>query len=228
MPNQLVRRAAFGGISRMAYAYGGPRMVAATRLARGLQFAYRNRRTFRRGAGMARIAVQRYQRRHHKGKYSRRSAPVRKQNTRQSGSTDITSSNLVMADLTVDPIALPDSQGTGLQQRLTSSIKISGIKLCEQIVNTNAFPVRMHYAIVQLKDIKSDTAAAVASAMFRDTANATNRDLSFTDPQVSYDFRLDCFNLNPDRYYIWEHTRVTLGAFQSGAVDLALGQSPWL
>lgn len=146
-----------------------------------------------------------------RAKAARRSAPQSKTNTRQKGAiqSDVTIS---MRTLLAEQFQWP-TQGADIGQRLGATIRLSGIKLCEQITNDLAYPVVVHYAIVQEKTEKTP----FRSDFFRDTTSGSDRSKDFENASPGsasqpYDFSYDCFPMNPDRFYILMHYKKVLAA----------------
>ncbi len=205
-------------------AYAGGTIAAARHLItpRNLRYVART------GARIVRRVTRSRSRRRPTGA-SRRMAPEPRGTTRQSGSMDINATEDQMNELIVDEVTMP-SEGIGLQDRLTSAIRIKGFKICERFINVHNYPVICHYAIIQVKDTNASTSVDIKEQFFRDTTSTSARSLDFISPSVQYDFRYDCFSMNPDRFWILTHKRFLLGAHTDavGTEEFGLGQSRWV
>lgn len=113
-------------------------------------------------------------------------------------------------------------QGTDVGQRLGTTIRVSGFKVCEQFTNTQAYPIVVHYAILQQKNESGNIASAVGSdstgltSFFRNNLGGSSRSRDFTnavaDLSIPFEFFYDCFGINPDQYHVLTHKRMVLAA----------------
>lgn len=171
------------------------------------------------GRAMKNYMAKRIQRAYKKSKASRRTEKGSRQTTRQFG--NISDAGIVQTinhrQLIVDPIPFP-IQGAEVGFRLGSTIRVSGIKLCERIVNTSDKAVRLHWCLLQPKDRGPQTANTVRESFFRQTKVNSNdptltvRSYTFNDAGVAapYDMRYDCYPLNPDKFNIITHKKILL------------------
>lgn len=145
-----------------------------------------------------------------------RSAPSRPQSTRQFGqiTQGTTGTTVQQRTLFTDPIPFPPQDGN-VAGRLGSTIRVSGIKVCERFINTNSFPIVLHYALVQPRCI--DGAFDFNEGFFRSTIRAniaeeTARNENFVNafPNAEYEFLYDCFPINPDKFWIITHQKKML------------------
>ena len=155
-----------------------------------------------------------------------RTAPSAKTSTRQFGQvTDGGNEPIPQGTLVADPIQFPP-QGADVGLRLGTTIKLSGIKLCERIVNSSDVAISLHYAIVQAKE---PNLTNIKSQFFRDTqvdpALTTNtRTTNFSDAFAgqAYPFYQDCYPINPDKFWVITHIKKRLGpkeVFNDGDPD---------
>lgn len=167
--------------------------------------------------GVARAAANTIARAWKKRKRSGRVFGGNNQNTRQYGNVEETGDPAYnIQTLYTSAIQFP-SAGTAVGSRLGNTIFVNGIKLCERFHNTETFPIRLHYAIIQPKAPLSDGTMAVYEAeikneFFRDTTSSV-RSKDFEDTtgvNPGYNFKYDCFPINPDKFRIIMHKRITL------------------
>lgn len=135
--------------------------------------------------------------------------------TRQTG-TVTSQDDIDLRNLEVRTLKWP-SQGSDLGNRLGTTIKVSGFKVCEQFTNTQAYPIVIHYAIIQKKNT-GQASLGVNSSFFRDNLgdNAEGRGRDFVDlvplGDEPYDFAYDCFAINPDLWNVVMHKKRVLAA----------------
>ena len=176
---------------------------------------YGTRRNFKR-AKRAVTTIQRFYRK--RSKAQRRSAPSSRQTTRQFGNVQSPGQleTFTQRTLHVDPVPFP-GQGADVGLRLGSTIKLSGVKICERITNPTQRAVRLHWCLVQPKDRGEETAAQLSPAFFREPqGNARVR--AFVDAQNGdeFDFAYDCYGLNPDKFHIITHKKIVLSPKDNG------------
>lgn len=100
-------------------------------------------------------------------------------------------------------------QGAGVGDRLGSTIRVSGIKYCEQFYNPLDIPVVVHFAIIQPKDPIS----SLNTDFFRSTISSV-RGVPFVDAGSTnpYEFAYDCFPINPTTHNVLLHKRKVLSS----------------
>lgn len=153
---------------------------------------------------------------------ARRSAPGARQSTRQFGQTSTATQNIQQRVLTVNAVSFP-SQGADVGLRLGTTIRVSGVKICETIRNNAKFPILLHYAIIQPKNRGVTDTNLVRAGFFRNTnvlpdadPPGNSRATTFTDAQNgdetnnAYDYSYSCNNINPDAFHVLTHKRVVL------------------
>lgn len=156
-----------------------------------------------------------------KHKLASRTAPGAKQSTRQFGEYGEGGAVAVQQrTLNVDAIAFPP-QGTSVGYRLGTTIRCSGIKICERFINRGQYPVMLHYCLIQPKAPVDDVQGFDwKSEFFRSTipatdATATTRTENFVDasespPANQFEYFYDCWPINPDKFNIITHIRKKL------------------
>lgn len=137
----------------------------------------------------------------------------RAQTTRQHGDQP-SWSGVPLRNLQLEKLTWPD-QGSSVGDRLGPTIRVSGFKLCEQFHNDQAYPIVVHYAVVQLKRASTSSSGSVKTNFFRET-HSSNRSSTFVDavataPQT-YEFKYDCSPINPDNLNILMHEKRVLSA----------------
>ena len=166
-----------------------------------------------------------------KSKYSKRSAPSSRVQSQVNGDTiqvpGSASTTLSIGELYSRKIQFPP-QGTGgnFHQRMNRSILVKGISLCERWTNNTAYPTRLHVAVIQAKRPIDDT--AITSNFFRDNTDTTASALDFSavGSSSTYDFRKDCYGINPDKFYILFHYKRVLDA-RTADSDHRANQREW-
>lgn len=150
-----------------------------------------------------------------------RSAPSASQTTRQHGTHSDITEVINHRKLYVDPVPFP-SQGAQVGLRLGTTIRVSGIHICETIANPSDKPVLLHYCVLQPKDRGITDVNQVRAAFFRNTridppsgdppVYDNNRTSTFTDAQNgdAFDYSYSCNPLNPDKFYILKHQKIIL------------------
>lgn len=113
----------------------------------------------------------------------------------------------------MNPLVLPDMQ-TEVGARRSSFLYLKGIKLNWHIVNTLAFPVQMHLAILQDKE-PNNSDATRRSDFFRDTTSATGRSRDFPTwaSGAPYDFGLLYESINGDKYNVITHMKMNINGY---------------
>lgn len=105
------------------------------------------------------------------------------------------------------------SVNNAYNQRCGHTVHVSGIKLCHYFANyepnTNW---SLHVALVQPKRPITDT--NLSDNFFRDHTSTTTRALDFPAPTAAtnWDFRIDCYGINPDKFNVLFHNRYVLGS----------------
>lgn len=126
------------------------------------------------------------------------------------GDINTTGTNTILAStLNFYDIIMPQmsqAAATTYEQRTKPYILLRGIKLCYHVQNIRGYDIRLHIALLQAKD---KTTTDRNFGFFRDTAAVTGRQLTFVDG--TWDFRHDCFPINPDYWNILTHRKWTLG-----------------
>lgn len=137
-----------------------------------------------------------------------RMAPEAVTSTRQRGIL-INDEKIALRTLFISSLSYPAS-GNGVGERLGSTIKMAGLKVCEQFHNDNDFPIVIHWALLQQRRNK----ALNSENFFRDTTSAVDRSLNFSSPTAGgnspYSFAYDCYPINPDEFYILDHRKKVL------------------
>lgn len=163
----------------------------------------------------------------------------RKLNSRVTGSKTSTTqygtikpvSNVQVSQLQVDKINMAPNDAESSFGRWKPNMRLRGIKVCEYFLNTNPYPVEIHYAVLQLKSNgRNEPLADTNLDFFRDTTNAMSRAYSFPPVGTAYDMKLSCFGINPDKFNILSHKRRILGRKTDGPSGLDQGwrESGWM
>jgi len=100
-------------------------------------------------------------------------------------------------------------------QRSSSVIHCKGIKQHYIWENRTQFPFMLHYALCQVKEEKADinNLTELRKGFFRDNTFSSDKEIDFTDAPLSSDFYqmyLEHYSINPDRFNILFHKKVTL------------------
>lgn len=130
--------------------------------------------------------------------------------TRQVGQPITSSQVIPLRTFTFEPFTWPTA-GAGQNQRLGATVKVSGIKICEQFNNALEYPVEVHYAIVQPRGSSTTT-----TNFFRATDQLLDRSKDFINMAVgvpsSYDFSYNCLPINSDKWIVLTHQKKQLAA----------------
>lgn len=139
-----------------------------------------------------------------------RLAPEAVTSTRQRGKL-LDSEAISMRSQLISLLDYPEA-GSGVGQRLGSTITLAGLKVCEQFHNDQAYPIVVHWALLQQRRNK----ASNLENFFRDTTSATDRSLNFSNASAggsqAYSFAYDCYPINPDEFNILDHRKKVLSA----------------
>lgn len=188
----------YSGVKRARTTSGYVRRYgpAAYRAARTIARAYRRRRGAKRAPG-------------------RRVIPGRQGKTRAKAT--------MMNDLAFYPIRtlkftpmLFGGIGDNFGERTGHTIQMCGFKYCFEFQNWQQVPLVVHFAIIQARDTidyqEIETTYDWKKDFFRDYENAANKSTDFvdtTDPG-GYDWRYECYKINPTKYSILTHRKKTL------------------
>lgn len=143
---------------------------------------------------------------------AKRSAPTNAPSTRQVSQGITNAEEVGIRTLTTASLTWP-SASADVGGRLGSTIRLSGIKFCEQFSNNKTVPIVVHWAVLQSRSAATTGALDKNVDFFRSTDGST-RSTDFSDTTAggsfSYQFLYDCYGINPDKFYILTHKRKTL------------------
>lgn len=138
-----------------------------------------------------------------------RSAPGATTSTRQSGKQGEDFA-LGQRLLLVDNIDFPNA-GASVGKRLGSTIRLSGIRICETVVNDLDFAVTFHWALLQPKSRGDIDVSEIKQEFFRET-EGPDRNRAFIDAKDgdTYEYFYSCNGINPDKFNILTHMKKVL------------------
>lgn len=102
-----------------------------------------------------------------------------------------------------------------LRRAVTNSIYVSGMKMCMKARNRSIYPIKIHMAIVQLKEEpdehNTNDTSELKPDFFRDSAG-TEKYLDFFDVTQApvWDDRQDCYPLNSRKFNVLTHRKFYL------------------
>lgn len=140
---------------------------------------------------------------------TQRLAPEAITTTRQSGQTIVNNENIPLRNLEFRGFTWPTA-GSGDNQRLGSTVKVSGIKICETFANIQNHAIEVHYAIIQPRhETNSENLD-----FFRSTNSSGSRSTDFVDllpgGLVTFDYKYNCMPINPDKWHVLLHEKKML------------------
>lgn len=186
------------------YVFPTRRKINAANVIRGAYYASRLAKNLK-----LRSAARKIQRAWKNSKAARRTLPGTRSTTRQHGEPPVNAEQVPVRALVQKEFDWPPP-GDDYGDRLGATIKLSGIRICEQFTNPNSYPIVIHYAVIQPKESNIN----LKQDFFRDTTSGVDRSKNFTDASnVSpYEFSYDCYPINPDKYNILMHMKRMLAS----------------
>lgn len=137
-----------------------------------------------------------------------RMAPEAVTTTRQSGQAIVSNENIPLRVIQFRGFTWPTT-GSNDNQRLGSTVKVSGIKVCETFANNQFHPIEVHYAIIQPRG-----ESTTSIDFFRSTNSGGSRSTDFTNATpgtpVSFDYKYNCMPINPDKWHVIMHQKKML------------------
>lgn len=211
MPSALVRKRAYGSLSRFSpylAAYAGPRARMAYSAGR---FVYKNRGKFRRAAR----TIGRAYRRSRSVKRRRITGAVKNNIQYQewpahSPTTEVSLNRKVLWAEDIK-FTLPPDTNDDLRAAPAMSYKCNGFKVCYAIRNNAEKPVYVHMAIVQPKNFK-ESLTEFKQDFFSNPSSTVTKYSDFVEfgTTPTWDAGQDCMNLNKKKFNIFTHKRILL------------------
>lgn len=201
-----------GVSSALQRAAGNHPYVKRARMAYGAyRHFYNNRYRYAKAARTIGRAYRRYK------SYRQRAAKSDVPRAKASAQVTPGAVSVLYRQLNMEPIEFFE-RTSELGERESSTVFLKGLRMCEVFENTGAGPndtIEMHWAIVQLRSplaVPEDADLTFGPTWFRDNSSKDDKSFPFTNASgtTSYDFRYNCFGINPDKLNVITHRKKKL------------------